>query len=209
MSHANLPRAPDPAGWRAQRSTAARNEASILEAAERLLRAKGPDGADVHEIAAAAGVGVGTVYRRFGNKASLIAAVAGEQERELQDALLDGPPPLGPGAPPRERLEAFLRALCRHTERYLDALVAADATAPRGRYGSGAYNAWRLHVAVLQREIDPDLDAEWTADLLLGALTPSLYLHHRRERGIGAARIEDDLVAAARRLAAGTSPPVG
>jgi hypothetical protein len=43
----------------------------------------------------------------------------------------------------------------------------------------------------------------------VGDLTPSLYLHQRRERGIGAARIEDDLVAAARRLAAGTKPPVG
>ncbi|MCW2994386.1 MAG: kstR 3 [Conexibacter sp.] len=207
MSDPNLPRAPDPAGWRAQRSTAARNEAAILEAAERLLRAKGPEGADVHEIAAAASVGVGTVYRRFGNKASLIAAVAGEQERELQDAMLDGPPPLGPGAPPRERLEAFLRTLCRHIESYLDALVAGDAAAPRGRHGSGAYNAWRLHAAVLLRDIGTGGDPEWTADLLLGAVQPLLYRHQRRERGLSAAGIEDELVAAARRLTAGTAPP--
>jgi AcrR family transcriptional regulator len=195
---------PPPSGWEAQRGAAARNERAILEAADHVLRTSGAGGADVREIAAAAGVGVGTVYRRFGDKSGLIAAVVGEQERALQDALLSGPPPLGPGAPPRDRLEAFLRALCQHTERNIDVLVAADASAPRGRYASGAYSAWRLHVVVLLHEIGGGGDAEWTADLLLGALLPLLYLHQRRERGMPASVIEDDLVAAARRLSTGT-----
>ncbi|HEU4656830.1 MAG TPA: helix-turn-helix domain-containing protein [Capillimicrobium sp.] len=191
------------AGWRRQRESAARNEEAIRAAAAELFRREGVDDVEVRDIAAAAGVGVGTVYRRFGDKASVIAAVIGEQEQALQDALLAGPPPLGPGAPPLERLVAFLEALCRLTEENLDVLAASEGSAPGARYRVGAYAAWRLHVTVLLRDLDPGLDAAWYAELLLAPMAAHLYRQQRREQGMSAERIAANVVEAARRLVGG------
>nr|WP_255559554.1 TetR/AcrR family transcriptional regulator [Mumia sp. zg.B17] len=54
----------------------------------------------MNDIARAAGVGRGTLYRRYPDRASIATALLDEHERRLQEALLSGPPPLGPGARP-------------------------------------------------------------------------------------------------------------
>ncbi|MEV6347628.1 TetR/AcrR family transcriptional regulator [Actinoplanes sp. NPDC051851] len=59
---------------RAPRSDALRNRERVLTAAEQVFAARGLD-ASLEEVAAAAGVGVGTVYRRFPSKAALLEAV--------------------------------------------------------------------------------------------------------------------------------------
>lgn len=191
-----------PRGWERQRAAASRNEQAILAAAAKLFRREGVADVEIRDVAAAAGVGVGTVYRRFGDKANLIAAVIGEQERELQDSLLSGPPPLGPGAPAAKRLAEFLRALCRLTERNLDILAASEGASPGARYRIGAYRAWHLHVKVLLQTLDTRLDADWCADLLLAPLSAALYRHQRRDQGMSAERIAYNLIDAARRLVA-------
>ncbi|MFJ5307022.1 TetR family transcriptional regulator [Streptomyces sp. NPDC088350] len=70
-------------------------------------------------VAAFAGVGKSTAFRRFGNRAGLLQALLEERSREPRDAVGNGPPPLGPGAPAPERLlastDAFVRLkLYRH-----------------------------------------------------------------------------------------------
>lgn len=65
----------------------------------------------MEDLARAAGVGKGTLYRRFPDRASIAVALLDEHERTLQERLLRGPPPLGPGAPPAERLAAFYAAM--------------------------------------------------------------------------------------------------
>ncbi|CAA9282528.1 MAG: Transcriptional regulator, AcrR family [uncultured Blastococcus sp.] len=187
-------------GWQSQRQAAARNETAILDAARKLVAAGGGDRIDVRQIAAEAGVGVGTIYRRFGDKAGVLAALVGEDERVLQDALIGGDPPLGPGAPAPERLEAFLRALCRLTADHADSLAAAQATAADGRYAFGSYEAWRLHARVLIADIDPRLDADWLADLVIAPLSPALYRRQRDQRGMTPSRIEANVVDCARRV---------
>jgi AcrR family transcriptional regulator len=189
-------------GWRAQREAAARNGAKIVGAARRLLRSRDADALDMRDVAKAAGVGVGTVYRRFGDKAGLLAAIVGDDERDLQDALLHGPPPLGPGAPASERLTAFLEALAALTERNIGALLVTDTTPP-GRLHIGAYGAWRLHVAALLSELRPRLapaDAGWTADVLLAPLDPRLYAWQRRQQGLSRRRLVANLLVLARDL---------
>lgn len=80
-----------------ERADAARNRILVLAAAERLFAERGVPGVTMDDVAAAAGVGKGTLYRRFGDKGGLAMALLDEQERELQQQLLTGPAPLGPG----------------------------------------------------------------------------------------------------------------
>ncbi len=64
------------------RSDALRNRQRLLEAADAVFREHGVD-VSVGEIAAAAGVGRGTVFRNFANKDALIAAVLAERINEV------------------------------------------------------------------------------------------------------------------------------
>jgi AcrR family transcriptional regulator len=84
-----------------ERADAARNRRRILAAAEKLFAERGVSCTSMDAIAAEAGVGKGTLFRRFGDRATLALAVLDESTRALQDALLHGEPPLGPGAAPR------------------------------------------------------------------------------------------------------------
>jgi AcrR family transcriptional regulator len=192
------PAAPEPplaSGWGEQRRVAADNQARVLAAARRLLDAADAADVDMRQIARAAGVGVGTVYRRFGDKAQLLAALLSEDERGLQDAVLAADPPLGHGAAPRERLLSFIHALVELTERNLNVLLATDAT-PAGRLRIGAYGAWRTHLVHLLGVLSPPAapeDLGWRADLLLGALDPGLYAHQRRHHGFSSERIARNL----------------
>src|SRR3954469_19914219 len=90
-----------------ERVDAARNRAKILAAAEQLIAERGIEHVSVDDVAKAACVGKGTIYRRFGDRAGLAIALLGEREREFQDELIRGRAPLGPGTEPRERIVAF------------------------------------------------------------------------------------------------------
>src|SRR5687768_18150434 len=91
-----------------ERADAARNRRRVLEAARQLFAERGVQAVTMSDVARAAGVAKGTIFHRFGDRPGLAQALVDEAERELQEQVLRGPPPLGPGAPPRERLTAFL-----------------------------------------------------------------------------------------------------
>ena len=86
-----------------ERADAARNRQRIIVAAERLFARDGVACTSMDAIAAEAQVGKGTLFRRFGDRASLALALLDSSERVFQDAFIRGPAPLGPGAPPCER----------------------------------------------------------------------------------------------------------
>ena len=139
----------------------------------------------MEDTARAAGVGKGTLYRRFPDRASIAVALLDEHERALQEQLLRGPPPLGPGAPPAERLAAFYAAMVELLERHLHLALGAE-TGSR-RFATGAYGFWHAHVRALlvdaggERAAHPGrLDA--LVDVLLAPLAPELY-QHQRDRG--------------------------
>src|SRR6476620_4828846 len=90
-----------------ERGDAARHRTLLLDAARRLIAERGPDAVTTDDIAAAAGVGKGTLFRRFGSRAGLMLVLLDEDEKAEQHAMMFGPPPLGPGAPPLERLLAY------------------------------------------------------------------------------------------------------
>src|ERR1700733_9025878 len=164
-----------------ERRDAAANRIRILEAARRLLADGGLDALTMDAVASAAGVGKGTVFRRFGNRAGLAAALVDDEMRDFQDRFLHGPPPLGPGAPAPQRLEAFVVELLHHYAENLP--VAVLAAHELDQYGSQVMNALLFHARALVRQIDPQLDNDVVATMILSAIAPPLIIDSR-QRGI-------------------------
>jgi AcrR family transcriptional regulator len=160
---------------RPERADAARNRARVLAAAERLFAARGAREVSMEDIAREAGVGKGTLYRRYPDRAALAVALLDEHERRLQERLLGGPPPLGPGAPPAQRLAAFYAAMVELLTRHLDLALAAETGA--ARYRTGAYGFWRAHVHALVAEAGVDDPDDVLAELLLAPLAVDLHQH--------------------------------
>jgi AcrR family transcriptional regulator len=94
----------------AERADAARNRRLLLATAREMLAAHGADKLTMDGLAERAGLGKGTVFRRFGTRAGIFQALLDDDERAFQQQVLSGPPPLGPGAPPLDRLIAYGRA---------------------------------------------------------------------------------------------------
>jgi AcrR family transcriptional regulator len=148
-----------------ERADAARNRAVVLRTAAGLFRQYGVDAVSMDAIAAAAGVGKGTLFRRFGDKAGLAVALLDEQERTLQDAIMFGSAPLGPGKPedgptPRQRLRAFVEAYLDYLLAHLDLVRMSETGSPGARYRIGAYRFWHHHSRLMLADRDdPDADA--------------------------------------------------
>ncbi|HWT24390.1 MAG TPA: helix-turn-helix domain-containing protein [Solirubrobacteraceae bacterium] len=174
---------------RPERADAARNRRRVLDAAAALFAERGVDGVAMEKVARAAGVGKGTLFRRFGDRQGLLVALLDDAERRLQDALLRGPPPLGPGAPAEERLLAFLHGLVELLEERGDIVRASERSSPGARLRTAAYAGWHLHVAVLLGELRPDADAAALAHVLLAPLAADTWLGLRREGGLGRAAL--------------------
>jgi AcrR family transcriptional regulator len=172
-----------------ERADAARNRERILCAARRLFDERGAGCVSMDEIAEAAGVGKGTLFRRFGSRASLAAAVLSERERDFQEAIIRGEPPLGPGAAPQDRLTAFGEAFLDTLEAHSELLLAAESGP--ARFAHPAYRVHRLHVMLLLGEADPECDREMLAETLLAALGAELFIYLRRMRGISLERLKD------------------
>lgn len=137
---------------RPERADAARNRAAIVAAATELL-AQGPEAVTMQDVADGARVGVGTLYRRFGDRRGLLFAVLDDGERVFQRAFLRGPGPLGPGetvVDPADRVGAFVHALLDHTLDDLDLRLALD---PRGDQNPGPRPVWQLHLRLLCRAL--------------------------------------------------------
>lgn len=167
-----------------QRADAVRNRAMILTAAERLFRENGVENVSMDAIACGAGVGKGTLFRRFGDRASLVRSLLEGPETALQEGFIRGAPPLGPGAPPVDRLVAFGHALLDFTTTHGDFLMEADGGPPGRRFDNPVFATYRAHVQMLVRTGAPGLDPGLTADALLSTLTAELVMHQLRGRGI-------------------------
>lgn len=161
-----------------ERADAARNRAAVLDAAARLFATHGVADVSMDAIAAAAGVGKGTLFRRFGDKSGLAVALLDERERELQDRILAGPPPLGPAEPdPAVRLHAFVDAYLDYALAHLDLVRVSETAAPGARYRIGSYRFWHRHVALLLAAARKDTsDTDALAHALLATLSAE-HLH--------------------------------
>ena len=166
----------------AERADAARNRSRILEAAARLFAERGACHTTMDDIAAEAGVGKGTIFRRFGDRSTLALAVLDSTEQDLQDTFLRGPAPLGPGAPPRERLVAFGEAMLDNLELNGEVLLDAELSNGDGFLRSAPHAVHWLHIKGLVEEARPVCDPDYLADILLAPLTPRVFAHQRGPR---------------------------
>lgn len=190
-------------GSRLERRDAAENRQHILAAARQLFAEQGVAAVSMDEIARIAGVGKGTLYRRYAHKGLLCAALLDENTRQMQVAALaalrdDDRPIL-------DQLGCLLGFFFAHNEQNAELLGAvSDAAAGRRRgeyFQSPPYQWQRLMIMGLlrranaKRECTP-FDIDYLADAILAPLDIDLYLFQRRILGMSAERI----VEGARRL---------
>ncbi|GAB2862738.1 TetR/AcrR family transcriptional regulator [Actinocorallia aurea] len=145
-----------------KRTDARRNERTLLDAAAAVFVAAGVE-APIRDIAARAGVGVGTVYRHFPTRADLIIAVYRHQVEACAEA---GPALLAGGATPHAALGRWLDLFVDFlvTKHGLAAVLQSDAA---GFEALHAYFLDRLlpvcadllRAAVEAGEIRPGIDA--------------------------------------------------
>jgi polyketide synthase 12 len=161
----------------AERADAARNRAHLLATAREMLAEQGADTLTMDALAERAGLGKGTVFRRFGTRAGIFKALLDDAERAFQEQVLSGPPPLGPGAGPLDRLVAYGRARTRFLIEHRDVARASldgSQPVPVGRQTPLS----QLHIRVLLGQMDlGPADLDMLAIQLTAALDGPLLLY--------------------------------
>jgi AcrR family transcriptional regulator len=160
-----------------ERADAARNRQRLLATARAMLCDAGPDTLTMDALAERSGLGKGTVFRRFGTRAGIFRALLDDDERAFQERVLAGPPPLGPGAGPLDRLVAYGQAriefLTEHRE------IARAALDGRQHIPAGAQTPLsQTHIRMLLGQIDlGPADLDILAVQLTAALDGPLLLY--------------------------------
>ncbi len=184
---------------RTERRDAAEHRRRILETAQHLFAAHGVQAVSMHQIAREAGVGQGTLYRRYAHKGDLCMDLLYEvHERLYKDiaTLLAA----RAASPALERLNGVLVSMVTFFEEQWPLLqpVAEDRrewlcdtseqkTPPPYLWLYGLLKRL-LTEAVEQGEL-VELDVAYTADAILATLHPMIYRFQRQERGFSQERI--------------------
>jgi AcrR family transcriptional regulator len=171
-----------PAVAESERRDAARNRELLLRAARELIEERGVDGLTMATLARRAGVGKGTVFRRFGSRAGLMMTLLSDAEAGFQGRFMFGPPPLGPGAPPLERLVAFGVERISWVLEYGELARAADVSA-YNRFDVPAAVLCQRHLEMLLREAEVNADLWLMATSLSATLEPERLVHAVRVHG--------------------------
>ncbi|PWK83626.1 TetR family transcriptional regulator [Lentzea atacamensis] len=178
---------------REERADAARNRAHLIDVARRMVAELGADKVTMDGLAERAGLGKGTVFRRFRTRAGIFLALLDEEEKHFQRRLLSGPPPLGPGAPAVERLVAFGRA---RLEFLLEHMVLARASLDPSQPVPLDESPSLFHVRMLLGEACPDVAATGPLALqLVAALEGPVLLYLQSADRPDLATAVDDLIA--------------
>jgi AcrR family transcriptional regulator len=185
-------------GGAPERRDAAERRRRILAAARGLFAAQGVDAVCMHEIARAAGVGQGTLYRRFAHKGALCSALLANSAAAFQAEVAAAFAAAGPDAPALDRLALLLERVAAFNDEQaplLGAIVDAAAGPRRAEAYGAPFYCWLrattvelLHTAARQGELAP-VDVECAADLILAPLAIDSYRYQREVRGISRERL--------------------
>lgn len=185
---------------RTERSDAIENRRKILEVTQRLFAERGVENVTMTEIAEEAGVGKGTLYRRYTHKGQLCMALLESNATDFQNEILSGFGPEGRVTTALGRVYLFIDRYLDFVEQHhalLNAVFVAlteqkDGTAYRG----SGYDSFRLIMlvflkeAIASGECRADLDVDYLADALMAPLQTGLYLYQRQVLGFGLDRIK-------------------
>jgi AcrR family transcriptional regulator len=155
---------------RSKRADALRNQQTLLAAAAAVFVTSGVD-APIREIAARAGVGIGTIYRHFPTRADLVVAVY----RHQVEACAEAGPTLLAGA------ESPLAALSQWVDLFVDFLVTKHGLANALQSDSSGFEA--LHAYFLDRLV-PVCAHLLDAAVSAGEIGPGTHAYELM-RGIG------------------------
>jgi AcrR family transcriptional regulator len=191
---------------RNERRDAAERRQRILEVAQHLFAEHGVEAVSMHQIALAAGIGQGTLYRRYAHKGELCMDLVVERyERfaaEITTLLSQAST-----SPALERLEKVLAHMVRLLEEQgiMGGFVAGTERREgpchepdRFRHFSFQTTPWYrwLHdllAGLLSEAVERGelaiLDVPYTADAILAALHPAVFRFQRHERGFSSDRI--------------------
>jgi AcrR family transcriptional regulator len=186
---------------RCERRDAAANRARIEQVAEALFVRDGVAAVTMADIAKAAGVGKGTLYRRFANKADLCLALMDSQMKAFQDTMLARMRQMMVEEVAYvEQLKHFLTALVHFTDTHAPLLavvqreqLSADDTLERPHFWQFMTVNALLRSAAAAGELRPDLDLTYLSEALLAPLNTSLFLFQRSVRGFSLDRIAEGL----------------
>ena len=180
-----------------ERRDAARNRTALLEAAQDLIDSCGVDGVTMDAVAHAAGVGKGTVFRRFESREGLMAALLNHSETEWQAAVMSGPSPLGPGADAWDRLLALGRSRLEITLLHADLIRHAGRAVVRS-YAAASFVAMHLRYLLSQLHVTGDLPLLATA--LMAPLEAPILDQQVRIEGLDVDRVYAGWVDLTRRI---------
>lgn len=189
-----------------ERRDARANRQLLLDVAKQLFAEQGVAVTNMKQIAQAAGVGKGTLYRHFADKGELCRALIGEDVAMFQEQVGARVADTQHTPSPLARLEILLAERIRLTETHLPLFAAIEEAATgaqeQGKQFRGPFTAWThaqivglLGEAIAQSEA-PSLDTAFTADAILAAMSPALLSYQRRECGYSVERV----IAGIRRL---------
>ncbi|HET9422156.1 MAG TPA: helix-turn-helix domain-containing protein [Nocardioides sp.] len=171
-----------------ERSDAARNREALLRAAQELVDHCGTDGVTMDAVAARAGVGKGTVFRRFDSREGLMAALLDRSETAWQAEVISGPPPLGPGAPALDRLLAFGHSRMELNLRHARLIEAAGRAGARS-YAAESFAA--MHMRYLLNELGVRGDIALLAAALLSPLEAIILVQQTQREQLPLDRVRD------------------
>ncbi|MFD3523959.1 TetR family transcriptional regulator [Streptomyces sp. NPDC058653] len=197
---------------RKPRKDAARNRAAALTAADGLFaHCESPDSVTMADIAAAAGVGKATLFRAFGDRTGLIHALYRARLEPVGTAIEEGPPPLGPGAPPLQRVPALLDAVLCFKLDHRHLALALEGAGGDSPYQADHYQRWHGLLRAVLEEIPGLTDSDFTAHALLAAVRADLVEHLAGPRGVPRERMREQLASFVAkvlesRTSSGTSP---
>ncbi len=189
---------------RKERRDAVKNRAHILATAKRLFAEHGVSQVNMADIATAAGVGKGTLYRNFVNKGEVCLALLDAQMTEFQNARLAQMQQMAEqNVPAMGQLDAFLDALVYFTDAHLPLLCEAQREGLlRDRESDDLQmpHFWQhmtvsalLKTAVTEGDLPPDLDIQYMADALLAPLKADIFRFQREVRLFSLERISAGL----------------
>lgn len=187
-----------------ERRDAAENRVLILRTAEKLFEERGVNEVNMADIAQAASVGKGTLYRRFANKGELCLALMDDQMADFQDAMITRMQTLSSqNISKLQQLDQFLDALVHFTDVHSPLLCVAQRAGLLEESDNDSIQLphfWQymtvkglLRGAQIDGELAEDLDIDYLADALLAPLKADIFRFQRQVREFSLDRISAGL----------------